>query len=59
MHKHALHSPTALKAAFMAMFLTNSGITRSTGDFSLATFVAIFARIIFASLPSPIVWCTS
>ena len=52
-HRHDLHSPTRSKTAFMAIFLINSGIARSTAERSLATFVAILAAIIRASFSSP------
>ena len=53
-HRQDLHSPTRSNTAFIAMFLTNSGMTRSTAERSLATFVAIFAAIIRGSFSSPI-----
>ena len=43
----------------MAMFLMNSGMTRSTGERSLATLAANLARMVRRLFSRPIRWCTS
>ena len=57
-HRQDLHSPTASNTALMAKFLINSGMTRSSGSRSLATFAANFARMVRVLFSSPIRWWT-
>ena len=53
-HRQDFRSPTASNTSFMARFFTNSGITRSTGERSLATLAANLACMVWGLFSSPI-----